>query len=307
MIEYSHQNSLTFGYNGGVLNEKTPGAELRYHFNRCSRRVLSFPKECEAVAELLAEKAERLGRPLYLLQSGGLDSEVMILSFIKAGVKFKTASFRFSAGLNSHEVQNICRFNEQHSLDHIFLDINPLTWYQTESARKLYFDSFCTEPIMIPHMKLLSHIWKDLGGMPVMGGGDVVVLNTDGQWRYSKFEYMLPWYWHARKNDIDAAVAFFQHVPEITYSMLMEPEIYQVITGEDAVGHRVLRDVRQQKYEVYHRYWPALQRRPKFAGHELILPMILQIRRSWLAQRALRYDETWSTPVHSFLSDISPP
>lgn len=303
MIEYSHRNTLTFGYGDGVLNE-SDGTPLSYTMQRCSREPLPLKDELIETAKLMQQKAN--GRPIYLMQSGGLDSEVMICSFIDAGIPFKTISFRFPNGQNEHELEFVRHLSEAKQLDTQFYDIDMVNWVRASEAQDWFKLSNCWEIAMLPHMKLMHHIWFELGGMPVLGGGDVVIIKNQGQWMYSKYEYILAWYWFCAKMGIDAGVAFFQHTPEVTLAMLRQPEIQRAALGQDALANKVLPDLRAVKYRVYHRLWPELRRRIKFGGTELVHGMIVSVEQELRSKSARRFDGVWSIPYPDFVRAISP-
>jgi hypothetical protein len=308
MADFSHQQCLTFGYEGQLFNERSSMSDtLAYHLAPATRTPLSFPQEMELNARLMEMKAQALGRPIYLLQSGGLDSEVMIKSFKSAKVPFRTISFRFPKGLNEHEMQFVRSFSEAEALDSVYYDIDILSWAGSNEAREWFDLANCQGISMLPHMKLLHHIWFELGGMPVIGGGDVVVIKApDGSWRFSKYEYMLSWYWFCQKMGIDAGVAFFQHTSEGVLAMCSEPEMLRAGMGEDRLANKILPDLRQVKYNVYYRLWPDLRRRIKFGGSELIYGHIGPRENLWKKQRHLQYDVVWSMPFGELLTQLSP-
>jgi hypothetical protein len=253
---------------------------------------------------MMGEKAIWHDRPVYLLLSGGMDSEVMVESFLRADVPFTPITFKFKHGLNSHEMQHVQRFSRHHKLKTVYYELDILPFMQSDEAAQFFEESCCWELAMVPHMKLLHHIWFELGGMPVIGGGDVVIRKEAGEWRLSKYEYMLAWYWFCVQYSIDAGVAFFQHTPEITLAMLREPRIAAAAAGQNQIANRILNDLRQVKYQVYRDHWPHLPIRPKNGGTEMIHTLIRPIEER--LRKGLRYEAIWSTPYQTFCDSISP-
>lgn len=301
MIEYSHGNAITFGYGSGSLNEKTIGAELQFHFNHCIREPKSFRDEVQNVARLVQEKAERLQRPIYLLQSGGLDCEVMLKAFIDQNIPFVPITFRLN-GFNEHELQYVKRFNDRHGLKSNFLTINPLTWIPKQ--QELFHRTHSASAFMLCHMKLLSRIWE-LGGMPVIGAGDVLLENTPTGWLVVKHEYMLPWYWHMEQQGINGVPAFFTHTSEVVLAMLREPRMKRVAESNDVNANKLLKDARQQKYAVYLDHWPDLQRRPKFTGEEFVYKQTGALQQDWAADRDLRFTDVWTSTLQEMSTNLS--
>ena len=301
-VQYAHENTLAFGYGGELFNESN-GEPLQFRLARCEREPLPFPEECARTAALLGEKAKRLGRPVYLMQSGGLDSEVMINSFRQAQVPFQTISFEFTGGLNTHETAFIKRFSARHELNTVMYQLDIVEWLKTQEAREYFALSNCWEAAMLPHMKLMHHVWFELGGMPVLGGGDTVIMKYADGWRFCKYEYILAWYWFMAKHGIDGGVAFFQHTPELMLSMLCEPLIERAARGLDQTANKVLKDLRAVKYRVYHKHWPDLERRIKFGGTEMIHGLVAAFEQR---VRAKRFDSVWSIPYEDAVKALSP-
>ena len=306
MIDYSHDNSLVFGYNGGVFNERQYSCDvLSYTLRPCAREPLSFKEELIETAKLMQQKALVMNRPIYLLQSGGLDSEVMIKSFKAASVPFQAISFRFPRGENQHEIAFIEEFSAKEQLDTMFYDLDLLAWLKAPEARDWFTLSNTEECAMLPHMKLLHHIWFDLGGMPVIGGGDVVIIKQpDGTWHFSKYEKMLPWFWFCTKMEINAGVAFFQHTPEIILAALKEPCIQHAAAGHNRFANLILPDLRQVKYELYHRLWPDLRRRIKFGGTELIFQHLTPFEAKW--KGPIRHNAIWHISYDQAVGALNP-
>jgi hypothetical protein len=305
MIEYSHQNSLTFGYGGGILNDKTPGAELKYHFSPCAREALSFKDECRRTADVVLDEAERIGRPVYLLLSGGLDSVAMAKGFKATGRPFKTITYAFNGKQNEHELEHVRDLVLMDELDHSYFWMDGVKWMKSDEAHEWFHRTNCWELGTLPLMKLMQHVWFELGGTPVFGGGDMDVIREDGQWFYSRFESFLSRYWFSERFGLGSFVSFFQHTPEITLSILSEPELLRAGSGQDPMANKVLNELKIVKYNVMHRTWPGLRRRLKFGGTELIVQHITQTEEAWRRERELRFDETWKMPFQAFRDSIS--
>lgn len=293
MLEYSHNNTVTFGYGSGRLNEKRAGDTLNFYFDRCVREPESFKEECYRVARLVRDKADRLNRPIYVLQSGGMDCEVMMKAFIDQKIPIEPISFSFKNSANRHEMFFADAFCKKHGLKSTKFAIDAAQWIPTQ--QELFNRTFSASAFMLSHMALLSHVW-DLGGMPVIGAGDVLMRKVEGDWLFAKQEFMLPWYWHMAQNNIDGVCAFFSWTPEILLSMLREPQMELIGLGNDKLANHLLTNARQAKYNIYVKHWPDLTRRPKFTGEEYIKDLVEPLQEQWAAEREIAYTETWARP-----------
>jgi hypothetical protein len=80
-------------------------------------------KRCAISAAKLAN-----GRPIYILYSGGIDSEVQCLGFMDAGIPFTAITCRFTNFPNDHDTVYADRFCQQFNLpqEYIYLDTRTL-------------------------------------------------------------------------------------------------------------------------------------------------------------------------------------
>lgn len=293
MLPHTLDNSFVFGYGAGVFNplDKSPENALYCRYERCTREPGSFRAECVQTALLIGEHAKKLGRTPYVLLSGGMDSEVAVLAFIEAGVPFKAITFRFKNLLNAHEIVHVERFKKL-GFAHEYFDIDILSWYKTPEAAKLFDESQCASFTMVPHMKLMSHV-HELGGLPVLGNGDVYLEQDAGRWKYVELEYMLAWYRHAIKNRILGAIGFFQFTPEITLAMLREPKIQAIGENRDPYATKIYETSRFIKYAIYRKFWPELVNRQKYGGQERVREQFKARSLELLGSRDPYNDKVW--------------
>lgn len=235
-----------------------------------------------------------MNRVPFVMLSGGLDSEVVVKSFIAANVPFRAITFRFLHGLNRHETHFVERFLKRHKIDHQYFDIDINRWAPSNEAHDLFSGSQAGALNLIPHMKLMNHIWFELDGMPVLGNGDMYLENGENGWNYIELEYMLAWFRHAVRFSILGGIGFFQHTPEITLSMLREPKFERLGKNLDVYANRVYETSKFVKYNVYRQYWPDLELRPKFGGQEMVVPLFESLRDKWIQERTDPFDDKFS-------------
>lgn len=303
-LDYSFENRLVFGYGNGVLNEKRVGDALYFETEHCTRVPGSFREECVQTARVIQEQAR--DRPIYVLLSGGMDSVAMVMGFIEAGVPFKTATYEFNDGQNAHEMEHVHSLIEREKLDATFYKMDGVKWLTGDEAHELFHQTHSFELGCLPLMKLMEHVWFELGGFPVFGGGDIDIIKRDGTWHYARFESYISRYWYSQQRGIGVFASFFQHTPEITLSMLNEPEIVKAASGQDRIANLVLNELKAVKYKVMHRIWPGHAARPKFGGTEMIHHHIDRTELAWRAESPITYGDTWSVPYNEFRALLAP-
>lgn len=278
MEPYTLDSCLTFGYRGGLYNhnDKKLGDQLECQYARCTREPADFKEECKTTARLIAVQAKNIGRKPVLMLSGGLDSEVMTMAFMEAGVDFSVVTYEFEAGLNSHEINYVNKFKGRHDLNHTFYKFDIKAWLKSDEAHTMFKNTMVTSAGSLPHMKLIQHIWQE-GGVPVVGNGDLYLENTSNGWQYTEMEYMLAWHRFAIDNKILCSTAFFQHTPEIVLAAVRHPVFQRLGTGLNSSANIIFKNSRYVKCEMYREIWPELEKRQKFHGAELIIKTVLSV------------------------------
>lgn len=317
MLPHTLDNNLIYGYSNGVFNpeNKLSVDSLKCSYARASRVPGTFKEECINTAIILGQEAARLNRIPMIFLSGGLDSEVVVKAFIEAGVEFQAVTFKFKDNLNQHEIHYVEKFCKHHRITPRYLEIDIVNWLETNEARDLFVNSCCTYTEMLPHMKLMNTVWNDWQGMPVLGNGDLYVVRdinpvwrmqdkTASQyiWNYVEYEYILAWFRHAVCHHILGGIGFFQHTPEITLSMALDPRIQEVCNNLNPYKM----SSRSTKYVVYKHHWPDLEIRPKWNGGELIANLYYSKGREFSKSLNLSYNDKWSIEYNEFVNLLKP-
>ena len=308
MRPHTLDDHFTFGYGDGVFNphEKSETAHLWCDYSRCSREPLTFPEECLSAARLISVKAAELGRPVYVCLSGGMDSEVVALAFKAAGVPFTAITFRFDNALNAHELRFVNRFVAQHQIPHVFYDMKILNWIKSAEAEEMFQGAQAASFNLLPHMKLMDHIWFELGGLPVLGNGDMYLENGAEGWKYVELEYMLSWYRHAIRRGVLDAIGFFQFTPEITLSMLREPKLVRLGRNLDTYANKVYQTSKYVKYAIYRSHWPGLAMRAKYGGQEFVQTQYEEQAALLLQARSDRFIDKYELTYDAFRAKLEP-
>lgn len=313
-LPYTLDNHFVFGYNNVPFAAKKDLINDKFfcNYSRCLREPNSFYNEAISTALEIGKQANELNRIPYIFLSGGLDSEVVAKAFIDAKVPFKAISFRYKNNLSYHEEFFINRFVESNNVDHSFFDIDS-KWLLSEEALDFCYQSTCIRSEMLPHMKLILHVWHDLNGLPVLGNGDLYVAKEINEswlckdrslpkyeWLYVEYEYIVAWFRFAVANNILGAFGFFQHNPYIVLSMIREPTMEKCLKGE--LKYKL--SSRSTKPGVYKKYWPDLLGRMKYHGSEMVNGICLDLNRKLSYE--LHSNDKFLLPVKDFERMLAP-
>jgi len=317
MKPYTLDNNLVYGYNNGIFNpnDKIKIDALQCSYARAQRIPRTFQEECHAVAKLLSVESQRLNRTPMVFLSGGYDSEVVAKSFIETNLDFQLVTFRFKNGLNRHEMYYVDKFSKRHNLNVMYVDIDIQEWLVNPEALEMFNISHCHFPEMLPHMKLMDIVWNNWNGLPILGNGDLYVSREINPiwrlydnnaekyvWNYLEYEYILAWFRFAIAKQILGGIGFFQHTPEITLSMILEPEIQNVCNN----NNQYRMSSRSTKYLIYKKYWPDLEDRIKYDGGELSRGLHYKFMFTHTMSRMIPYLDIWKESFTQFQNRLMP-
>jgi len=313
-LPYTIDNHFVFGYNNIPFSKKENYLTDNFFcsYSRCTREPLTFKEECINTAIEVHTQAMSLDKVPYILLSGGLDSEVVVKSFIDAGLSFKTISFRYANDQSSHEEIYIDKFVVDHNLDHSYYDIDS-AWLLSNEAILYCEQSACVRSEMLPHMKLIKHVWDNLNGFPILGNGDLYASKEINKywllkdrslpkykWMYIEYEYIVAWFRFAIANNILGSLAFFQHNPYIVLSMIREPAMEKCLNDE--LIYKL--SSRSTKPVIYKKYWPDLTIRMKYHGSEKVNGICIDLNRKLSSMYFS--DNKWELPINDFEKLLSP-
>ena len=99
-------------------------------------------------------------KKLILCLSGGLDSEAMAESFLRAGVPFEVSIWRYKGWLNDYDIKYAFEFCKRHSLEYNMEECD-LDWFYGNNFHILYGRKYlCNSPQVALHMYMLEKLFK---------------------------------------------------------------------------------------------------------------------------------------------------
>ena len=264
-LQLSHRNHFRFGYNGIWFTERKK-AEDRWNvaYGRCERPVADWRTECINTARLIREATSE---DLWVLFSGGIDSEVVVQSFMFAGIPFKVAITCFDSDLNHQDVRYAVKFCETHQIPYRLLKLDIIDFFESGEALSYAAASKCVQP------QLLHTMWAmdQVDGYPILGSGECFLQKSvspaePDHWVMYEKERIAAWYRHLLLRGREGCAGFFQYTPEIMLSFLLDHEVVRLCTGQ-------VNDVSSTmpvKASIYRRYF-LLEPRRKYHGFENVL------------------------------------
>lgn len=269
----THNNHYQFGWGDNVFNFENMDGPFWMKFGKAEYVPTSFRQECVRSAKLISENAKK---PILILFSGGIDSEVVVRCFQEAGVEFKVLIVNFVSNntiINQHDTYFAHLYVSKHNIEFISYNYDLDYFILNELEKENIKFKACHEWPILVHANIVK-LFPDYHC--VLGGGDMALKRHRYHGRNKKGLYL-------EEEPISVAVMesaiqvgsqannrFFMHTPEQMLSWLLDHDINHWIKYEEGLASRFGNiNYHGIKYFCYFRHWPDIIPRPKLTGFEI--------------------------------------
>ena len=228
MFEYTQNNHFNY-------NNVTHG--------KISRDLKSWREECKTVA---AELYDKYGQDLVITLSGGVDSEVVLLSFLACGIKPRVALLRFENHLNSHDLSFAYHRCASHELIPEVIDVNVNHFF-----KNTLLDFSEITRISSPQINLHAYFIDKIDGIPIIGAGENFLVVHDNIVFDQEDEYLMRYCNYFIKKRRECIPTFFQYTPEIMLSFLQRESVYEWVKNpKGKTTHKFKIDFIAEEFDV---------------------------------------------------------
>jgi hypothetical protein len=306
MFEYTLNNHFKFGYNNNWfvdrVNEKD---NWSIQYGQCKRPVKNWREECKLAASMIYD--QRQGLPIDILFSGGMDSEIVLRSFLEIKVPFNVHFVDYN-GYNLYDknwATKICEFKNIKLTIHN-LDIEK--FWQSDECLEIANLSKCVSPQLLSQQWLMSKV----DGLPILGSGECYTARSDiasqkntesNERKYDNVNWVLverekiaSWYRYLISKNRPGIPGFFQYTPELMLSFL-EDSICKELHQNNMKGKL---SNSSSKFNICFKYWPELKKRFKKTGFEDLRDDDFILRKKLMKLYENYHFEYWSE-VHSLI------
>jgi len=263
-------------------------------YGRCQRPSESFHHECLSTARLIASQTRKT---IWILFSGGIDSEIVAQSFHQAGIPFQIAILRFADGLNLHDIEWAIEACDKNKWPKTFFDLNVEKFWQKDLL--LYaLPTRCVSPQLAVTMWLMDQV----DGFPVLGSGECLLTRSNKNsydWALSEKEKVASWYRFLNFRNKSGCAGFFQHTPEIMLSALKDPFLTTWLL--DPQNYDLSNSV--IKHHFYSNHF-QIAKREKYTGFEK-LAQSDSYYRAILKELMPNYDRVYKTEYFELIRKLS--
>jgi len=254
----TYKNHFRFGYNHCDFNLRTSQNDVwTVRYGRSERLPAGFAEECRIAARRIAALARG---PIVVLFSGGVDSEVVVRSFVEAQIPVTAAIMKFAHGLNEHDISWAFQCCDRLGVKTSVYDLDLETFWESQLLNYAA-PTQCISPQLAATMWLVDQI----EGFPVLGSGECLLersSQSDPSWYLFEKEKIAAWYRHFLLRKRSGAPGFFQFTPELMLSFTLDPFVQKKLRSESCSS-------KEFKLEFYQQHFDVVSR-PKYTGFEKV-------------------------------------
>lgn len=310
MFEYTYKNHFMFGYEPDrfFCNRQSGQEVFIAKYGRSERSLSSWR---EANIQACVDIHRKCRGPIWVLFSGGVDSEICVRSFLEARVPIKIATLKFQNGLNEHDISYVKRFENKFGVESVYFELDLEKFWTSPEFYRLVDHIQCVSPILACHLWLADQ----LDGTPIIGQGEPHLKKEvpedyvpgespymPSPWMLVESERLCSLYKHFIFQNRAAVPGFYQYLPEQFYSYLkFNPFL------EDLVNNRVVGKLgtRTSKNKIAYQFYPEIQPREKQTGFEFIQGLH-DHKRAELALRFPHSDANFYIGYQELLNQLKP-
>jgi hypothetical protein len=200
---------------------------------------------------------------LYLLYSGGLDSEYALSVFLSLGMNVVPVIIHLTPNYNDHDIAYAFRFCRQKNIGPLVIDVN--------------FDDFVQSGLMldiskrirswVPARAATAHVCGMLDGTVILGDGEPTIEKVNDDWFITILEHDYAVVNYFVQQKLYGTPHFNRYTPEMMASFLTDPVIMK--TALNKFNGAVSSD--RLKYMIYNADSGFnLEARPKYHGYETL-------------------------------------
>lgn len=251
---------------------------------------------------IAAEKIEscKVGK-LYVMYSGGVDSEYTVSVFKESRIDFTPVIIKFKNDYNLHDLEYAFKFCQHKNLKPLVIDID--------------FDQFVTSGEFLKiskemqsavyHRAATAYAIGKLDGSVICGEGEPYIRKNEktNSWNVTIYQHDYAIANYYKKHNICGTPHFNRYTPEMMRTFLEDPRLKQLALNQ--VPGKLGSD--SSKYIIYNRDSDFdLEERPKYHGYEKIEKSSIFDHESFQELEIIgkEWDGSWSLDYHKFLETL---
>ena len=229
--------------------------------NPLTRQPNNYFEEARRAAEYIYDCSTN--KQIYLMYSGGIDSEFMLSIFLSLKIPFIPVIIELTPDYNTHDTKYAYQFCKQNNLLPLIYSINFNNFVSSGKINEIAEKAECSW-YQLPTTLYVESV---LEGVVITGSGepDFIKNQQTNEWTYYELEEISSRIKWREKNNIDGTCFFLSYTPEMCYSFITDPVFEDLfLNKKQGYSHTF-----NYKKNLYRKYF-NLKNRPKYTGFEKI-------------------------------------
>ena len=245
-------------------------------FRSKSRQPMTWQDEIFNTANYIRNSTDK---EIIIASSGGIDSEIACLAFLKQNIQFTVLTVQYPNSLNEHDISYAKKFCKENNLKHVIVELEPMYFY-TEGIQK-YIDAGYKAHNIFRYLQLfLLETIDQMGSCAVLGGGEQIysVQNNEVGINFP-YDFFNPLTWVKNSGNLHFPY-FYYSTPEQALSYLKEPLVQSVINNPQYLEKKLIelgdKDALTPfalKTLISYNKFPSSVFRLKYNGFESLIPL----------------------------------
>jgi hypothetical protein len=238
--------------------------EFKVKFKPVSRKVKSWKEELLISAQSIANSTDK---PLYVLMSGGIDSEQVARLFLELKIDFKVLTMKHKNDKNLHDINYAKYFCKKYNLEQTIIELDTEWFFSTGIESYIERGYRSTNIYHYLQLFLIDELEK-LGGYGIGGAGEQVYYTVNDEIHLRINPHYTLGMDYCKNNNYQHNLWFNLSTPEI-YAAYLSIDLIDFLLQDKQyfISHHY---ASVEKVIIYHSVWPEMQKRNKYSGFEKI-------------------------------------
>lgn len=216
----SENNWYYWQYNNGPkFGRKIIGDKFTTTFSQYTGTVGTFKEELLKAAKSTVDTYPTLTPCIFL--SGGIDSELLLRSFLEIGAKPEVYIVRYENDYNIYDVSYAITICSILNIEYKLIEFNLKKFYEN-NAEKISEVSQSDRPRALPYCKFIELV----DGLPILGGSDLTISRNNkdysikGDWVVKCVEHDISWSKYAQAINKPSIPEWYKWSPGLVLSFI---------------------------------------------------------------------------------------
>lgn len=245
------------------IHRSGSGSTFRIDIDAPKNKNLNYHELAKSLAQEINDNKQ--GK-LYLMYSGGADSEFVLNIFLEQGIDVTPVIIQLNPGYNEHDVKYAFEFCESKGLTPVVVDLD-FNKFVTSGLIKDIAEEFQISTYQLPST---LHVVEQLDGTVIMGSHSIphISKKADG-WYLNEYQPIWTALDFFEKRGIHGCPFFLVQSAEMFYGLLNHPIMHDLANdlipgklGNNSSKIQIFNSISEYRYQI--------KQRPKFHGYEHI-------------------------------------